>query len=88
KVFILAGSIGMTGAAYLCSQVALRTGSGLVTCGIPKSLGMAEWTIAAVLKTVVLKSTVGSNPTPSAIIKQKRYRKVNEIMLYLKSKES
>ncbi|MFH1564990.1 MAG: NAD(P)H-hydrate dehydratase [bacterium] len=38
KVFILAGSIGMTGAAYLCSQVALRTGSGLVTCGIPKSL--------------------------------------------------
>ena len=27
--------------------------------------GMAEWSIAAVLKTVVLKGTVGSNPTPS-----------------------
>ena len=28
----------MTGAAYLCSQAALRAGSGLVTCGLPKSL--------------------------------------------------
>ena len=28
--------------------------------------GMAEWLKAAVLKTVVLKGTVGSNPTPSA----------------------
>lgn len=27
---------------------------------------MAEWTIAAVLKTVVAKATVGSNPTPTA----------------------
>ncbi len=38
KVFILAGSIGMTGAAYLCSQAALRAGSGLVICGIPEFL--------------------------------------------------
>jgi NAD(P)H-hydrate epimerase len=38
KVFIIAGSVGMTGAAYLCSQGALKAGSGLVTCGIPKSL--------------------------------------------------
>ena len=30
---------------------------------------MAEWFKAAVLKTVVLRGTVGSNPTPSAIIK-------------------
>jgi hypothetical protein len=32
--------------------------------GIPG--GMAEWSKAAVLKTVVPKGTVGSNPTPSA----------------------
>ena len=29
--------------------------------------GVAEWSKAAVLKTVVLKGTVGSNPTSSAI---------------------
>ena len=29
--------------------------------------GMAEWSKAAVLKTVVLQGTVGSNPTSSAI---------------------
>jgi len=37
-VFIIGGSQGMTGAAYLASQAALLSGSGLVTCGIPKSL--------------------------------------------------
>ena len=30
--------------------------------------GMAEWTKAAVLKTVVAKATVGSNPTPTATL--------------------
>ncbi|MCP5003572.1 MAG: NAD(P)H-hydrate dehydratase [Planctomycetes bacterium] len=38
RVFVLAGSPGMTGAAYLCSKGALRSGSGLVTLGIPESL--------------------------------------------------
>lgn len=37
-VFVLAGSAGLTGAAYLTSEAALRSGSGLVTLGIPKSL--------------------------------------------------
>ncbi|MFH1791351.1 MAG: NAD(P)H-hydrate dehydratase [Candidatus Omnitrophota bacterium] len=37
-VFVLAGSRGLTGAAYLASQSALRTGSGLVTLGVPESL--------------------------------------------------
>lgn len=37
-VFVLAGSVGMTGAAYLTSQATLLSGSGLVTLGIPKSL--------------------------------------------------
>jgi len=35
---VLAGSVGMTGAAYLCAQAALLSGSGLVTLGIPESL--------------------------------------------------
>jgi hypothetical protein len=29
--------------------------------------GVAEWTMATVLKTVFAKANVGSNPTPSAI---------------------
>ncbi|MFH1406723.1 MAG: NAD(P)H-hydrate dehydratase [Candidatus Omnitrophota bacterium] len=37
-VFIIAGSLGLTGAAALCSEAALRCGSGLVTLGIPESL--------------------------------------------------
>jgi NAD(P)H-hydrate epimerase len=37
-VFVVAGSRGMTGAAYLASQAAMLSGSGLVTCGIPESL--------------------------------------------------
>ena len=37
-VFILAGSRGLTGAAALSSNAALRSGAGLVTLGIPVSL--------------------------------------------------
>ena len=37
KVFIVAGSRGMTGAAYLSCMGALRSGSGLVTLGVPES---------------------------------------------------
>ena len=37
-IFILAGSRGLTGAAALCSNAALRSGAGLVTLGIPVSL--------------------------------------------------
>ncbi|MBM3212060.1 NAD(P)H-hydrate dehydratase [Candidatus Poribacteria bacterium] len=38
RAFILAGSVGFTGAAALTSEAALRVGAGLVTLGIPKSL--------------------------------------------------
>lgn len=38
RVFILAGSKGMTGAAALTSEAVLRSGAGLVTLGIPESL--------------------------------------------------
>jgi NAD(P)H-hydrate epimerase len=37
-VLVLAGSPGLTGAAYLCSKAALRSGSGIVTLGVPQSL--------------------------------------------------
>ncbi|MBU4376245.1 MAG: NAD(P)H-hydrate dehydratase [Candidatus Omnitrophica bacterium] len=37
-VLVVAGSIGLTGAAYLASEAALVAGSGLVTCAVPRSL--------------------------------------------------
>lgn len=38
KLFVLAGSPGMTGAVYLSAAAAMRTGIGLVNIGIPESL--------------------------------------------------
>ncbi|MCG0276449.1 MAG: NAD(P)H-hydrate dehydratase [Thermosediminibacteraceae bacterium] len=38
RVFIIAGSKGMTGAAALCGMGAARCGAGLVTLGIPEGL--------------------------------------------------
>ncbi len=38
RVFILAGSRGMTGAAHLVGMAALRSGAGLVTIGIPDAV--------------------------------------------------
>jgi NAD(P)H-hydrate epimerase len=37
KLFVLAGSKSMMGAAYLCSQAAMRSGAGQVMLGIPES---------------------------------------------------
>lgn len=37
-VLILAGSLGLTGAAELCAKAAMRCGSGMVTLGIPEGL--------------------------------------------------
>ncbi|MEE2754305.1 MAG: NAD(P)H-hydrate dehydratase [Candidatus Latescibacterota bacterium] len=38
RVTVIAGSVGLTGAACLVSKAALRAGSGLVTVGLPESL--------------------------------------------------
>lgn len=36
--FIIAGSVGLSGAAYLCSQAAALIGAGAVVCACPKSI--------------------------------------------------
>ncbi|OQA56277.1 MAG: Bifunctional NAD(P)H-hydrate repair enzyme Nnr [Candidatus Omnitrophica bacterium ADurb.Bin277] len=38
RVFVVAGSRGMTGAAYLSGMAALRSGAGLVTVGVPDAV--------------------------------------------------
>lgn len=38
KLFIMAGSVGMTGAATLAAEAAVNAGTGLVYVGVPKSL--------------------------------------------------
>ncbi|MEK6571016.1 MAG: NAD(P)H-hydrate epimerase, partial [Bacteroidota bacterium] len=38
KIFVLAGSRGLTGAAVMCCRSAMRAGAGAVVLGIPKSL--------------------------------------------------
>ena len=50
RVLLLAGSVGMAGAAILAARAALRTGAGLVTVAIPPEL-------SAVLATAVPEAT-------------------------------
>ena len=40
-LFILAGSARFSGAGLLCAEAALRSGAGLVTLGLPKSINLA-----------------------------------------------
>jgi len=60
-VFVLAGSRGMTGAAYLTSQAAIRSGSGLVTCGIPESLNLVMEAKLTEVMTLPLPETKGQS---------------------------
>lgn len=60
RVLVLAGSPGMTGAAYLCSKAALRSGSGIVTLGIPESLNPVMETKLTCVMTYSLPETEAS----------------------------
>lgn len=68
KVCVIAGSAGMTGAAYLCSQAAMRSGSGLVINAIPASLNY----IMAVKLTEVMTFSLPENKAQGLSIKAKR----------------
>lgn len=64
-VLVLAGSPGLTGAAYLSSQAALLSGSGLVTLGIPKSLNH----IMEIKLTEVMSAPLAETPQKTLSIK-------------------
>lgn len=73
RIFILAGSAGFSGAAVLCSLGAMRSGAGLVTLGIPKSIN------SAVIKIKPLE--VMTLPLPensSGALSLKAYKKIKE----------
>ncbi|MEO8446740.1 MAG: NAD(P)H-hydrate dehydratase [bacterium] len=72
KVFVLAGSKGLTGAAYLCSMAALRTGSGAVIAGIPESIS----SIMAVKFTEVM--TMPLEETFDCTLSLKGFDKISE----------
>ncbi len=75
KVFILSGSVGMSGAAILASLASLRSGAGLVYLGIPQSLSsMVQERLTEVI-TVPLKETKRGSINLSAL---------NQIRLLLK----
>ncbi|MGR3303735.1 MAG: NAD(P)H-hydrate dehydratase [Candidatus Scalindua sp.] len=72
RVLVLAGSPGMTGAAYLCSKAALRSGSGIVTLGLPESLNPVMETKLTCVMTYPLpetKATTLSNRGRKEILK-------------------
>ena len=61
RIFILAGSSNFSGAAVLCSLGAIRSGAGLVTLGIPKSINSAVIKIKPLeVMTLPLPETSGS----------------------------
>ena len=66
RVLIIAGSVGMSGAARLCGWGALRGGAGLVTIGTPD---VVQLTVAAELScamTLPLPSRKGALTSPGA----------------------
>lgn len=58
KVFIIGGSPGLTGAVVMAGQAAARSGSGLVTVGVPRSV----YPIAATKLTEVMTLVLPDNP--------------------------
>jgi NAD(P)H-hydrate epimerase len=72
-VFVLAGSVGLTGAAYLTAQAALLAGSGLVTLGIPKSLNAIMARKLTEVMTLPLPETAAQSFSRKAFSEIKRF---------------
>ncbi len=71
KLFILAGSEGFSGAAYLSSQAAIRTGSGAVILGLPRGLNQVMETKTSEVITQPLGSDMYLNNDSIDLINRK-----------------
>ena len=80
KVYILAGSPGLTGAAALSGQAAARSGSGLVTIGCPASLNP----ILEIKVTEVMTAPLPENRKKSVLA----LRGLGEIRKHLKERDA
>jgi len=73
-LLIVAGSPGKTGAAAMTARAAMRTGAGLVTLGVPKSLD-------PVLETQVLEAmTVALPETIDAMFAESAFAKIQDLI--------
>ncbi|MGB7294477.1 MAG: NAD(P)H-hydrate dehydratase [Candidatus Aminicenantales bacterium] len=76
-LFIIAGSLGKTGAAVMAGKAALKTGAGLVTVGTPRSClpivarGMAELMTEALADTEEGTIAAAAMPQARALLKGK-----------------
>src|SRR3990170_3638689 len=77
-VFVLAGSIGKTGAAAMASMGAMRSGAGLVTLGIPESLNQV------MAKKLTEVMTLPLAESASGVC---GYEAFDEIMKFIRDKE-
>lgn len=66
KVLVVAGSVGMTGAAELCSRACLRTGAGLVKVATSKSAQAVLAGRSAEIMTIPVADTEDGSIAPEA----------------------
>lgn len=79
-VFVLAGSVGLTGAAYLTGQASLLSGSGLVTVGIPESLNPVMAKKLIEVMTRPLKETKAQSLSRRAFSEIEKFSRRSDIL--------
>lgn len=79
-ILVLAGSVGLTGAAYLTAQAALLSGSGLVTLGIPKSLNAILARRLTEVMTKVLPETKAQSLSLKAFSQIKKFSEKADVI--------